>query len=33
MMQGLAEYLVDVGYSADMQVRQTVKDELDYEKE
>lgn len=30
-MQGLAEYLVDVGYFADMKVRQTVEDELEYE--
>jgi len=30
-MQGLAEYLVDVGYFADMKVRQTAEDELEYE--
>jgi len=30
-MQGLARYLVDVGYFADMQVRQTAEDELEYE--
>ena len=30
-MQALARYLVDVGYFADMKVRQTAEDELDYE--
>ncbi len=30
-MQGLARYLVDVGYLADMRVRQTAEDELEYE--
>lgn len=30
-MQGLARYLVDVGYFADMNVRQTAEDELEYE--
>jgi hypothetical protein len=30
-MQGLATYLVDVGYFADMKVRQTAEDELEYE--
>ena len=30
-MQGLARYLVDVGYFADMLVRQTSDDELEYE--
>ncbi len=30
-MQGLARYLVDVGYFADMKVRQTAEDELEYE--
>ena len=30
-MEGLAEYLVGVGYFADLQVRQTAKDELEYE--
>jgi hypothetical protein len=30
-MRGLAEYLVDVGYFADMKVRQTAPDELEYE--
>jgi hypothetical protein len=30
-MQGLAQYLVDVGYFADMKVRQTAEDELEYE--
>jgi hypothetical protein len=31
VMQGLARYLVEVGYFADMQVRQTAEDELEYE--
>jgi hypothetical protein len=30
-MEGLAEYLVGVGYFADMKVRQTAEDELEYE--
>jgi hypothetical protein len=30
-MQGLAIYLVEVGYFADMKVRQTAEDELEYE--
>ena len=30
-MQGLARYLIDVGYFADMIVRQTSDDELEYE--
>ncbi len=30
-MRGLARYLVDVGYFADMQVHQTAEDELEYE--
>jgi hypothetical protein len=30
-MRGLAKYLVDVGYFADMKVRQTAEDELEYE--
>jgi hypothetical protein len=30
-MRGLARYLVDVGYFADMIVRQTAEDELEYE--
>ena len=30
-MQGLAEYLVGVGYFTDMKVRQTAKDEVEYE--
>lgn len=30
-MQGLAAYLVDVGYFADMKVRQTAEDALEYE--
>jgi hypothetical protein len=30
-MQGLAEYLVDVGYFAEMKVRQIAEDELEYE--
>jgi len=30
-MQGLARYLVDAGYFADMKVRQTAEDELEYE--
>jgi hypothetical protein len=30
-MRGLATYLVEVGYFADMQVRQTAPDELEYE--
>ncbi len=30
-MQGLAAYLVDVGYFEDMKVRQTADDELEYE--
>ena len=30
-MEGLAEYLVGVGYFADMKVRQTAADELEYE--
>jgi len=30
-MRGLARYLVDVGYFADMKVRQTAEDELEYE--
>jgi len=30
-MEGLAEYLVGVGYFADLQVRQTAEDELEYE--
>lgn len=30
-MQGLAEYLIEVGYFADMKVRQTAEDELEYE--
>jgi hypothetical protein len=30
-MQGLADYLVDVGYFAEMRVRQTAEDELEYE--
>jgi hypothetical protein len=30
-MRGLADYLVDVGYFAEMKVRQTAEDELEYE--
>lgn len=30
-MEGLAEYLVGVGYFADLEVRQTAEDELEYE--
>ena len=30
-MRGLARYLVDVGYFADLKVRQTAEDELEYE--
>ncbi len=30
-MQGLAKYLVGVGYFSDMKVRQTTEDELEYE--
>jgi hypothetical protein len=30
-MEGLAEYLVGVGYFGDMKVRQTAEDELEYE--
>jgi hypothetical protein len=30
-MQGLARYLVEAGYLADMQVRQVAEDELEYE--
>jgi hypothetical protein len=30
-MRGLAEYLVEVGYFADLKVRQTAEDELEYE--
>ena len=30
-MRDLAEYLVDVGYFADLKVRQTAEDELEYE--
>lgn len=30
-MRGLADYLVDVGYFAEMKVRQTAADELEYE--
>jgi len=30
-MQGLAEYLVQVGYFTEMKVRQTAEDELEYE--
>jgi hypothetical protein len=29
-MRGLAQYLVDVGYFVDMEVRQTADDELEY---